>query len=108
VNRVNWPVAAVLIMILLLVLGAGLLVFKGFPADNGGWIIGYPGMTLGMFLLWLAGLGILGLVIAGVIWLVQWLTEKSEPPPEGKRCYSCRREVEPEWKNCPYCGVELP
>ncbi len=50
--------------------------YRGFTPMMGGWGMMPFGM-FGMLFMWLIPLGVLGLIIAGVVWLVRTLTQKN-------------------------------
>jgi hypothetical protein len=109
-NKVNWTtvLVTILIVLVLLVLGSGLLGSWGYrPWGYGGWGMMGPGMMGGMFFMWLIPLGLLVLTVLGVVWLVQTLSGKANPPVQGQVCPSCGRGIQSDWKNCPYCGTTL-
>ena len=55
--------------------GYGMLGYRGFMPMMGSWGM-MPFGFLGMLFMWLIPLGILGLIIGGVIWLVRTLTQR--------------------------------
>jgi DNA-binding response OmpR family regulator len=59
-----------------------------------GWLFGLAGMFL--------PLGLLALLIMGVVWLVQQVTQAR--PSAGQNCANCGRAVQSDWQLCPHCG----
>ena len=128
--RINWTqvLAFGLIALIVLLVGVSLL-----PMFFGGWgMMGRGGMMggwcpwcggtgrfgggglLGSFfgliftLLALLGpIGLLGLLIAGGIWVVRSMSGAATPPAPAETCPGCGRPTEHNWRNCPYCGAPL-
>lgn len=88
-----------------------LLLFAPFIFYRGGWMHnGYGMMGSGwMFLGWLIPAGILVLVIAGGVWLGNSLSNRGNIPPDtpGLSCSNCSKPVAADWKTCPYCSISL-
>lgn len=53
--------------------GYGMMGYHGRMPMMGGWGM----MPFGMLFMWLIPLGVLGLILAGVVWLVRTLTQKN-------------------------------
>jgi hypothetical protein len=132
-QNVNWQQVLVFGLVVLVVvipglgfllplLGAGFgLMGRGMMGPGGmrgGWCPwcggtgrlggGLLGPVLGLTFTCLLPLGLLGLLIAGGIWLAR-NTGRGGPSsrPSSVTCPSCDRLVEPDWRNCPYCGEDL-
>lgn len=107
-NKVNWTVVVLvgLIALLVLIVGAGMLGGRGY-SGYGGWGMMGPWMMGGMFFMWIIPLGFIVLVALGVAWLVRNAggSDRAEAPHQ--HCPSCGRNVESDWKACPYCGTAL-
>jgi len=52
-------------------------------------------------------LGLLGLLIAGGVWLVRNIGSASAVVPPSRMCPNCGQPVQADWRNCPYCGQPL-
>lgn len=88
--------------------------YEGWGMMHGG---GGPGMMSyhafwgpGMFIGWLFPLGLLALLVAGIVWLVQAASRSSAPPaanPPARTCPNCGQPAQANWRNCPYCGTPL-
>jgi hypothetical protein len=120
-KRLSWIAIAVIVLVVLLVfmVGTSLLGGRGWGC-SGGWGMmepwmydGTPGAWgfrslgwLGMIFMWLVPLGVLGLAVVGIGWLVRELSSKSPAVVESV-CPSCGRDVHADWLNCPICGSAL-
>ncbi len=109
-SKVNWTIVAIVCVIVLLVLAFGMSFMGGWgyyggPGMMGPWMMG-PWMMGGWFFMWLIPLGFLLLLVLGIAWLMK---ERggSTPPAPTSTCPSCGRGMQPDWKNCPYCGASL-
>ncbi len=108
-SKVNWAVVAVVCAIVLLVLMFGMS-FMGGRGYYGGygmmgpWMMG-PWMMGGFFLMWLLPLGFVVLLVLGIALLLKGRGDTPAAPTS--TCPSCGRGVQPDWKNCPYCGTSL-
>lgn len=81
----------------------------------GGW--GSPGMMgfnpvgwIGMILMGLFPLGLIVVLVAGGVWLVQALTRNAVPPTAAgpsRACPNCGQPAQTDWRNCPHCGAQL-
>jgi hypothetical protein len=121
-KNVNWNTVAVIGIIVLLVLlvSGGLFGGRGY----GGWGMMGPGMTLapgasagvggwgfspfgwfGMLFMWLIPVGFLVLTVLGIAWVVRAIGGGTNSPSH--LCPSCGRNVQADWRNCPYCGTVL-
>jgi hypothetical protein len=82
----------------------------GHMLGGGGMMGGFgmPLFGLGM-LLW--PLLVLGLVVAGAVWLARSLQfppgPQSRPPSGGQACAHCGRPLQDNWQACPYCGSKI-
>jgi hypothetical protein len=109
-NKVNWTVVVVTVIIALFVLmfGASLLGRWGYGGwGNGGWGMMGPWMMGGMFFMWLIPVGFLVLTVFGIAWLVRTIGGGNNPPAHALTCPNCGRGAQADWKNCPYCGAAL-
>ncbi len=101
----------------------------GYGHDNCGWWGGWDTMTgygrlgyrplgwLGMLFGLFIRLGMLALVVAGGIWLVNALTtggidlstirQNAQTRTDAAVCPACGKPVQPDWNTCPYCGTAL-
>jgi hypothetical protein len=86
-------------------MGSGHMMAGGGHMTGG---FGMPFLGLGM-MLW--PLLIVGLVVFGIVWLVQNLkppVSQSIPPASvGQACAHCGNPLQPNWKACPYCGEKV-
>lgn len=94
-----------------------------YPSGNEGWGMMHEGMMggsgmmgyhafwgPGMFIGWLFPLGLLALLIAGIVWLVQAVTRSSAPVVANlptRACPNCGQLAQADWRNCPYCAASL-
>ena len=109
-NKVNWTVVVVTVIIALFVLmfGASLLGRWGYGGwGYGGWGMMGPWMMGGMFFMWLIPVGFLVLTVFGIAWLARTIGGGNNPPAPAHPCPSCGRGAQADWKNCPYCGAAL-
>ena len=109
-NKVNWTVVVVTVIIALFVLmfGASLLGRWGYGGwGYGGWGMMGPWMMGGMFFMWLIPVGFLVLTVLGVVWIVRAIGSGSNPATPAHTCPNCGRGAQADWKNCPYCGAAL-
>src|SRR3990172_1354592 len=109
-NKVNWTVVVVTVIIALFVLmfGSSLLGRSGYGGwGYGGWGMMGPGMMGGMFFMWLIPVGFLVLTVLGIAWLVKAFGGGNSTVSSTQTCPLCRRGVQTDWKNCPYCGTAL-
>lgn len=83
--------------------GAGVGRWGGMMGPNPfGWI--------GMVLMWLLPLGLIVLIVAGGVWLVQALTHNTNQLATAGvslNCPSCGQPAQTDWRNCPHCGAQL-
>jgi hypothetical protein len=111
-NKVNWIVVVAAALIILFGIGF-LLSGRGY----GGWGMMGPGMMggwgfspfgwIGMIFMWMIPLSFIILAVLGIVWIVRAIGSGTNPPPPGYTCPSCRRGVQADWMNCPYCGTPL-
>lgn len=73
-------------------MGWGLMPLGGFL---GGFVAGFFG---GLFTL-----GVLAFLVLGITWLVR-NTRPQRQAVEMHTCVTCGKPVQPDWRNCPYCG----
>ena len=119
-RKINWTTTILLIVVgLFVLLVAGNLFSFGWSGTGNNWgMMGgryHPGMMGGwgfspfVWLFGLAGmflsLGLLALLIMGVVWLVQQVTQAR--PSAGQNCANCGRAVQSDWQLCPHCGHAL-
>jgi len=131
-GRINWTAVLVFggVVLLVVLIGLGLLamlsgVYGGMGTAGrggmmGGWCpwCGWTGLfgsggVGGLFGLvftpmgLLIPLGLLGLLIAGGVWLVHNIASASAVVPPSRMCPNCGQPVQADWRNCPYCGEPL-
>ena len=112
-KRNNWIVVAVITLIALLVFLVLASLLGGWR--YGGWGMMGPGMMggwgfspfgwIGMLFMWLIPVGFVVLAVWGVVWLVRNVGGGTNTPINA--CPSCGRNVQTDWRNCPYCGTSL-
>jgi len=112
-NKINWTVVAVVTMIALLVFQVVASLLGGW--GYGGWGMRGPGMMggwgfspfgwIGMIFMWLIPVGFVALAVLGIAWLVRNVGGGTNSPTH--TCPSCGRNVQTDWRNCPYCGTSL-
>jgi len=119
--KVNWTAVVVLSIVALFAFLIGTSLFGGFGGFGGyrGWGMMGPGMMggwgfapfgwIGMLLMWVFPLGVLGLVVLGIVWLVNAVSRPrgQAPVAPAKTCPNCVRPVQADWRNCPHCGAAL-
>jgi len=68
---------------------------------------GWLGMILSLFI----PLGLLALLVAGGVWLVRAVSTNGSmftpAKPVMNVCPNCGRNVQIDWRNCPYCSTVL-
>ena len=112
-KKVNWLLVGIIGFILLLFLfGGGMMRSWGY----GGWgIMGGPGMMgwgyspfgwFGMLFMGLIPLGFIVLTVLGIVWLVRNVGNTT-PSALQSACPNCKKGVQADWQNCPYCGTKL-
>ena len=109
-NKVNWTVVVVTVIIALFVLMFGASLLSGSGYGNwgyGSWGMMGPWMMGGMFFMWLIPVGFLVLTVFGIAWLARTIGGGNIPPASVHACPSCGRGAQVDWKNCPYCGAAL-
>lgn len=70
----------------------------------------YPFGGLGMLIGLLFPLGLLALLVAGIVWLVQAVGRSGASRPVASpthACAHCGQPIQANWRNCPYCGAPL-
>jgi hypothetical protein len=116
VNKQAWLVFALTAIV---VIAVGLLILSvvSIWGRLGGGMMGpgYPGYYrrgmmgpmgfLSSALVCTVSLILLALAVAGVIWFVRLQGPRRKS--QGSFCPQCGREVQADWKVCPYCGQQL-
>lgn len=114
-NRVNWTAVIIFSIVVLLVFLAGVSLLGGWgyrgggmmgPGMMGGWGFG-PFGWIGMIFMWLVLVGLVVLVVLGIVWLVKPVGVGGGLNLSTRACPNCRRTVQADWRNCPYCGQAL-
>ncbi len=112
-NKVNWTMVAVITMIALLVIQviarvSGVWRYGGLgmmgPGMMGGWGFS-PFGWIGMIFMWLIPVGLAVLAVFSVVWLVRNVGGGTNSPAHA--CPSCGRDVQTDWRTCPYCSTSL-
>ena len=127
-NKVNWTQVGIFTIVALLVflIGIGLLGsfrFYGYDMASSRHGMMGPGMMgisgwgfpvfgwLGMLLMWIVPLGFLGLLVAGIVWLVRAAGGVSgaglQTPSAAGTCSDCGHLFQADWRHCPSCGGSL-
>jgi len=131
-NKTNWMAVVVFggVVLLVVLIGMGFLavlsgVYGGMGTAGRGGMMGSwcswcgetgrfgSGLLGGVFGLILTPLGLLiplgllGLLIAGGIWLMRRMGSASAAVPRSRMCPNCGQPVRADWRNCPYCGELL-
>lgn len=109
-NAWKWFLGILIALLVILIIPFGLGFFApryGFGYGCCGWGMmpfghmgGWGWMPFG-FLGWLIPLLFLGLLVLGILWLINAI---STPKGIVSTCPSCGKPLEREWKVCPYCG----
>jgi hypothetical protein len=112
-SRINWTVLAVFIIVGLLVILIGISLFGGWGMMGGyrsgmmgGWGFG-PFGWLAMISMLLIPVGFLILIVLGAVWLIRAIGVGTSRAAEMRSCPNCEHGVQPDWRNCPYCGASL-
>jgi hypothetical protein len=133
-SKLGWILAILFGLIILLAIPAFFLFSHGWFGGYGGMMGGY-GRMMGrgfpygftpyswVFIIssWLIRLGIFALLVIAGVWLVTYLMRGKErtagsnlpastttpPPAPAPTCPNCHREVQADWKVCPYCETRL-
>lgn len=128
-NKVNWMQVGIFAIVALLVFLFGASLLGGFrfygygTAGSRHGMMG-PGMMnisgwgfplfgwLGMLLMWIVPLSFLGLLAAGIVWLVRAAAGGApgagpQTPSAAGTCSDCGRLTQVDWRHCPYCGGSL-
>jgi hypothetical protein len=109
-NRVGWAVLIVACVVVLFALMAGATLLGGWGYGPWGmmgpWIMG-PWMMGGMVFVWIIPAIFFVLVVVGVVWIATMVVRGNISGISTLTCPSCRRNVQTDWKNCPYCGTAL-
>jgi len=109
-NKINWTVVVVIVIIALFVLLFGVSLLGGWGYGGlgyGGWGMMGPWMMGGMLFMWVIPIGLIVLTVLGIAWFVRTIDENKNPATRLHNCSSCGRSVQTGWKNCPYCGEPL-
>jgi hypothetical protein len=93
----------------------GMMGGYGMMGGNYGFVnpLGWLGMAFGMTLMWLIPAGILFVIVAGAVALVNNLTRPSNPSPganlpvSSRVCQACGKPAQADWNTCPYCGQTI-
>jgi hypothetical protein len=114
----NWAYVIVFGIVALLVVLIGISLLGGtYPVWSRG-MMG-PGMMSwgfppfgwpGMILMWLTPLAFMAVLVAGGVWLVRAIGGQGGaylPPAATDSCPACRRRIQSNWRNCPFCGETL-
>lgn len=103
-------ILGIAVLVLALAVAASLVLPFFFPASAGYGMMG-PGMMGGIgmpflgFGMFLWPLLLIGLVVAGAVWLVRG---PSRPTPTATRaCPNCGSALQAEWKACSHCGEKV-
>jgi uncharacterized membrane protein len=77
----------------------------------GSWGFMHPFSLFGMAFMWLIPIGIIVLVVLGIMSLFNG-TKKTDhqhfdSTTPVQVCQNCGKNVQNEWKNCPYCGEKI-
>lgn len=112
-NRINWAVVVAFVCVVLLVFIVGVSLVGGW--GHGGWGMMGPGMMgrlgyfpvgwIGMIFMWLIPVSFISLIVVGVGWVIRSIDNGSHPIVSWQNCSTCRRSIQTEWHNCPYCGT---
>jgi hypothetical protein len=62
-------------------------------------------MPFGNLFGWLFYLGLITLIVLGILWMIRNL--RTPFPTVILKCEKCGGQIQPGWKNCPYCGKKL-
>jgi len=109
-KKVNWLIVVIVgIAALLFLFGGGMMFggwgYRGGYGMMGGW--GYaPFGWLGMIFMGLIPLGFIALTVFGIAWLVRNVGNTASPALQSA-CPNCKKGVQADWQNCPYCGTAL-
>ena len=114
-NKINWNMVAVFGIVVLLIFVIGISLSGGW--GYGRWGMMGPGMMsgwgfapfgwIGMLFMWLIPVGFLVLTVLGITWLVRTIGGGGTLPAPLHTCPSCKRGIQADWQNCPYCGTTL-
>ena len=108
-SRIQVGVFAVVVLLLLLI-GAGSFGGMMGPGMMGGWGFA-PFGWLGMILMWLIPLSFVALLVVGIVWLLRTGNNSSyhdpRTHPAAGICPDCGRPTQADWQYCPYCKQKL-
>ncbi len=109
-NRINWTAVAVFAIVGLLTILIGASLFGGWgmmgPGMMGSWGFS-PYGWFGMISMVVIPVGLLVLIVLGVVWLIRAIGAGTSRASEMRSCPDCGHGVQPDWRNCPYCGTSL-
>lgn len=117
-NKITWIAVSIFAIVVLLVVLIGTSLIGGW--GYGGWGMMGPGMMgnwgygsfgwIGMIFMWLIPISFLILSVLGITWLVRALMGSGGwdgNTPAIQFCPNCRKSVQIDWQNCPYCGAVI-
>jgi hypothetical protein len=100
---IGGAVALLVFVVGAILLGGG----RGYGMMGPGMMWGFaPFGWMGMIFMWLVPLTFLGLLAAGIVWLVRTLSGSGQGYPGARTCPN-GHAVQAGWQVCPYCGAEL-
>jgi hypothetical protein len=113
-SKTGWILIFILGIILLLVL-PGLFMMGnfwggGYGMMGGGYGYMHPFGWGGMLFGWIAGAGVLVLLVVGAVALINNLTRPASSIPSmiaTRNCPNCGKPAQVDWTTCPYCGKPL-
>ena len=80
---------------------------RGYGMMNWGYSpFGWFGMGLGMIFMWLIPIGIVAFIGYGAMTLAR-NTGVNSPAVSLAACPNCKKGIQADWQNCPYCGKAL-
>jgi len=106
-------IGIVSLIILVFLFGGGMLAggwgYHGWGMMGPGGMMGWgysPFGWFGMLFMWLIPVGFIALTVFAVVWLVQNVGHPTQPVSQNA-CPNCKKGVQADWQNCPYCGAAL-
>lgn len=109
-NKAKWAAVAVFGVVVLIAFMVGVSLLAGWGYGSwgyGGWGMMGPRMMGGTFFMWLIPVGFIILTMLGIVWFVRTIGSENHPAAPTHTCSSCGRDVQNDWKNCPYCGTSI-
>lgn len=116
-SKIGWILAIALGLIVLFLLPSlmmGRFWASGYngmmgPGMMGGFGFMNPLGFFGMALMWVIPVGVLVLLVAGAIALVNGLKNpgNSSHLVTDRKCSNCGKAAQSDWATCPYCGTTL-